>query len=113
MSFTAQLQTLAIDVGDPTVQSKMKKIPAVTVRCEDTLGLTIGSTFARQVPMKDLVVGNVGTMTNTVVTDLVTGDARTSLDPSYTTPGQYCIQQSQPYPSTILGVIPELTVGDT
>lgn len=113
LAFTPQLQTLPIDLGNPTVQSKMKKIPEVTVRVQETLGLSIGTTFNDLVPMKDLVVGNVGGQSNTVVSGLVTGDARTILDPKYYTTGQYCIQQSYPLPATVLGVIPEVTVGDT
>lgn len=113
LPFTAQLKTLAIDLGEPTVQGKRKKITAVTARCENTLGLTIGSSFSNLVPMKDLVVGNVGSASNAVVTGLVSADARTIVDPAWTVPGQYCFQQSSPLPATILGVIPEITVGDT
>jgi hypothetical protein len=113
LPFTPQLQTLAIDVGEPTIQGKMKKINAVTLRVAQTLGLQIGQTFSTLVNMKDLVLGNVGSMTNQVVTDLVTGDARTFIDPSWNVPGQYCIQQSLPLPATITGVIPQLAVGDT
>lgn len=113
LSYLPQLQTLAIDTGEPTIQGKMKKINAATVRCVDTLGLQIGSTFNNLVQMKDLIVGNVGSMTNERVTDLVTGDARTELDPNWTTLGQYCIRQPFPYPATITGVIPQLAVGDT
>lgn len=112
---TGQIQTLPLDLGEPTVQGKRKKITGVTVRCQNTLGLTIGKTFdvSSQTSMKDLVLGNVGTMTNQIVTDLVTGDARTIIDPSWDTPGQYCIQQATPYPASVLGVIPEIVVGDT
>lgn len=108
LQFTPQLQTLAIDTGNPTIQGKMKKIPSVIVRCQETLGLRIGSTFDDLVPMKDLVLGNVGSCTNEEVEDLVTGDAMTILDPKYSVPGQYCIQQSSPYPASILGVIPKI-----
>lgn len=109
-----QIQTLPLDLGEPTVQGKMKKITQVTVRCQNTLGLTIGKTFdaSSQTAMKDLVVGNVGSSTNVRVTDLVTGDAQTIIDPKWDTPGQYCIQQTTPYPASVLGVIPEITVGD-
>jgi hypothetical protein len=113
LPFTAQLQTLRLDTGDPTTQGKRKKIPAVTVRVEDTLGLSIGGDFSSLVPMKDLVVGNVGSASNQVVTDLVTEDARTLVDPRWTVQGQYCIQQSNPMPASVLGVIPEIDVGDT
>jgi hypothetical protein len=113
LAFTPQLQTLALDIGEPTIQGKRKKIVGVSVRCEDTLGLSIGGDFASLVPMKDLVLGNIGSQTNDVVSGLVTGDAWTVINPNWTVQGQYAIQQSLPYPATILGVIPDLVVGDT
>ena len=113
LAFTPQLQTLALDTGEPTIQGKRKKITAVTVRVKDTLGLSIGGDSSSLVPMKDLVVGNVGSATNGILANLVTGDARTIIDPKWSVPGQYFIQQSNPFPASILGVIPEITAGDT
>lgn len=113
LAYTCQLQTLAIDLGEPTAQGKRKQITGVTVRVENTLDLKIGRTFDSLVAMKDLVVGNVGSASNEVVTNLVTGDARTIIDSAWTVPGQYCIEQSVPKPATVLGVIPEIIVGDT
>lgn len=115
LGYTPQLQTLQLDTGEPTIQGKRKKITGVTVRCRQTLGLDIGQTFdaTSLVPMDDLVIGNLNVALNTLVTDLVTGDARTIIDPDWNIPGQYCIQQSNPYPASILGVIPEITIGDT
>lgn len=116
LGYTCNLQTLAIEAGEPTIQGKVKSIPSVDVRVADTLGLSIGPDFNHLVPMKDLVVGNVSSMLtgqqSQVVTDLVTGDARTFLAPTYTVPGQYCIQQANPLPASILGVIPNVVVGD-
>lgn len=119
LAYTCDLQTLALDLGpgEATVQGKVKKISAVDVRVADTLALKIGSSFTSLVPMKDLVLGNVSSMltgqATQVVAGLVTGDARTYLDPTYTVPGQYCIRQDQPYPATVLGVIPQVVTGDT
>lgn len=110
--FRPQLQTLRLEVGEPTQQGKRKSISAVTVRVKDTLGLSIGSTLANAVPMKGLIVGNLNESMNAAVTDLVTDDARTIIDPTWTVPGQYFIDQPNPYPATILGVIPEFTLGD-
>ncbi len=110
LAFTPQLQTLILDMGEPTVQGKLKKISAVTVRIKDALGLSIGQTFSTLVPMKDLVLGNVGSSTNERVTNLITADARTLVDPLWDNPGQYCLQQNNPLPVSILGVIPEVTV---
>lgn len=113
LAYTPELQTLYIDLGQPTVQSKDKKIPAVTARVTDTLGLKIGSDSSNLVDMKDLVRGNVGSMTNQVVTDLVTGDAKTVIDPKWQEAGQIFIRQPYPYPASVLGLMQEITVGDT
>lgn len=113
LSYTPQLTTLGIDTGDPTIQGKMKKLPQVTVRVANTLGLSIGTNFNNLVNLEDLIIGNVGKDTNALVDNLVTGDALQSLDPAWTVPGQYSIQQSLPFPATILGLIPQIAIGDT
>lgn len=112
LAYSPQLQTLQLDLGDPTVQTKPKKIPAIAVRVQETLGLWIGTHLANITAMNDLVVGNVGSMTNEIVTDLVTGDAQTIVDPDWTSQGQYYITQPNPMPATVLGVIPEIVIGD-
>lgn len=114
LAFQCDLQTLYIDLGNQpaTVQSRMKQIPQATLRVTATLGLKIGSDANNLVTMKDLVIGNVGSMTNELVTSLVTGDARTLLDPKWQEPGQLYIRQDQPYPATILGYIPQVNIGE-
>ena len=81
---------------------------SIDVKVKDTLNLYAGSSFNRLVQIKDLIRGNVSSMLtgqdNQVVSDLVTGDARITMDPTYTIPGQVCIQQSDPIPATILGL---------
>lgn len=116
LQYTPSLQTLAIDVGDPTIQGKLKNIPANVLRVRSTLGLSIGKNFTTQVLMKDLTLGATNSMASglpasaQVVNDLWTGDARTILDAAWSTAGQYCISQFQPYYATVLGTIPTLTV---
>lgn len=112
LAYTPSIQTLELDLGEPTVQGKRKKITGVTLKVAQTLGLWIGGSSASIVAMKDLVRGNVGSATNSVVTDLVTGDVRTIIDPNWTVQGQYYITQPYPLPASILGVIPEVTIGD-
>lgn len=118
LAFLPKLKTLPLDTGEPTIQGKPKKISEVKLKVAQTLGLTIGSSFDNQVPIKDLVVGEVSSMlagqgSDQRVTDLVDGEAQIILDPTYTTPGQYCIEQPYPFPATILAVIPDIIVGDT
>ena len=116
LGYACKLQTLAIDTGEPSIQGKVKKIPFVDVRVHQTLNLQIGNDFNHLTPMKDLIVGNVAsTLTGQqtqIISGLTTGDARTFLNPTYTVPGQYCFQQSDPYPASILGVFPAISVGD-
>lgn len=113
LAFVPDFQSLAIDTGNPTIQGKMKKLTGPTLRVKDTLGLQVGQSFSTVIDIDDLIIGKVGTMTNEPVTGLVTGDVRQNLDPDWTEQGQFCVRQPLPYPSMILGIVPELTVGDT
>jgi len=115
LPFTPQLQTLALDLGEPTVQSKRKKLPAITMRVSDTLGLQVGTSFANLVTVKDFQLNSIPTQSNGValVTDLVSCDGRQILDQLWQEVGQLCIQQNLPYPATVLGIMPEVVVGDT
>lgn len=115
LAYTPQLQTLPLDTGEPTIQSKRKKVPAATLRVADTLGLQIGTTFANVVTFKDFQLGAIPSQSNGPVTvaGLVNGDGRQILDQVWQEVGQLCIQQNLPYPATVLGVMPELEVGDS
>ena len=112
LGYTCKLQTLAIDTGDGAIQGKLKRVVFVDVRVKDALNLWAGSSFNRLVQIKDLVVGNVSSMLtgqdNQIITGLVTGDARITMDPTYTIPGQICIQQNDPIPATVLGLFTTL-----
>jgi hypothetical protein len=112
LPYIARLQTLPLELHTETVQGKRKVIKGVTVRVNNTLGLSIGKSFSSLVAMKDLVMGNVGSASDVRVIDLVTGDARTVIDPSWDVAGQYCIQAGT-LPASILGVVPEYEIGDT
>lgn len=107
LGYTCQLQTLKIDLGDPTVQGSRKQISAVTARVNQTLGLEIGRTFAKMTQMKELLPDVTA---NTVLKSF---DARTIIDATWEKAGQICFQQTAPWPATILGVIPEVVRGDT
>jgi hypothetical protein len=115
IGFTCELQTLYLDLkgATSTVQTKEKKINGIGLRVTETLGLEGGTDAANALPMKDLIVGNVGRMTNQRVTDLVTGDAFIYIDPKWQEPGQVYVRQALPYPASILGYIPQVAVGDT
>jgi hypothetical protein len=119
LAYTADIQSLRLDLGSSqaTIQGKAKKVPAIVIRVADTLGLYAGTNFDNLVLVKDLIVNNVNTMkigeTTQTVTDLFDGDARVFINPAWTTTGQFCLRQTQPLPASVLGLIPELVVGDT
>lgn len=124
LAFLPQLKTLPLDLGEPTAQSKRKKLPAATLRVADTLGLQIGTSFANAVTMKDLQIGAIPSTSTgpSKVIDLVNPtwapdspvmDALTVLDQLWQEPGQVCVQQNLPYPATILAIMPDVVLGDT
>lgn len=104
LAFQCQFKTMKLDLGDPTVQGRRKNISAVTMRTLQTLNIKMGSTFADVYPVRDL---QVPTPVNWV--DM---DQRALAPGTWNTEGVICIQQDDPLPVTILGLIPEVTVGD-
>lgn len=107
LAYTPQLQTLILDLGEPSVVGKLKKIIGVTVRCAETLGIWFGRTLSTLVPMKDFS-GTISSQGVTLTNALVTEDARQPIDPLWDQDGQYYITQPNPLPATILGVVPEI-----
>lgn len=108
LPYQSQLKTLYLDVqGGPTIQSKRRKVSAVTVRMLNSRGMKIGQTFDILHEFKERTTQPMGQPIQ-----LITGDERITLDPLYDLAGQICIQQDDPLPCTVLGVIPEVTVGD-
>lgn len=127
--FSAQLMTLRLDAGTPTVASRRKTIPALTVRSLDTRGLAVGRTFDTLVPVKEredeqfgqpIRFSGGGGQLAPFFTDAPVGqrpltypDRRIVLDGQYDVDGQVCIMQSYPMPATILADIVEVSLGDT
>lgn len=108
LAYDCQLQTLYLDTGEPTIQGKRKNIIAMTARVDQTRGIEMGQTFNDLTLYKDRDLNTIGQPI-----ELFTGDQRMIIGGSWTTEAQMCIQQSNPLPATILGVIPEIQVGDT
>lgn len=107
--YQGQVQTLDLDVGDPTIQGKRKKINALTTRVNQTRGLKYGVDFDHLTEFK---------MQNTFIPlnepiPYQTGDQRLILNSTWNTEGRLCFQQDYPLPASILAVIPEVSVGDS
>jgi hypothetical protein len=100
-------QTLNIDTGEPTSQGKRKKIPSVTLRVERTRGLKAGTDFSYLTEIKMRTTEPYG-----YPIQPFTGDQQLSIDSTFDAQGRLCWRQDYPLPATVLGVIPEVVVGD-
>lgn len=110
LKYVPQLQTMPLDVGGgETIQGKRKKIAALSLFLNNTRGLSVGRTFAKAVPMKEI---NPDVLLGQAI-PLVNGIERIIVDSLWDVPGQVCIQQDNPLPATVLGVVPEIILGDT
>jgi hypothetical protein len=109
LAFTCQAQTMPLDVGEPTVQGKRKKVAAMNFKFANSRGLYVGRTLNTLTPMKDL--NNLVPLGQPI--PLISGDGRLVVDALYDVPGQVWMQVKDPVPCTILGVVPEVVLGDS
>ena len=127
LAFTAQIQSVYVDAGEPTVQGQRKKISAVTARVEASQGMTMGANQpdgSVQSPallappwgtgnaMSAVPVKSV-TPYNALAQPLYTGDVRIPVEGGYDTRGQVALQQTQPLPLQVLSFVSEISAGDT
>ena len=111
LPYVSQLQTLCMEPEGMAVQVQdyRKKISAVAVRVADTRGLKVGPNFGDLVEIKER--GSTTFMGTAI--PLFTGDERVVIDNNYLVDDDVCIEQDNPLPCTILGVIPEVSIGDS
>ena len=137
LAFTAQLQSLYAEGGNPTEQGRRKQIAAVTVRLEESGASATGTnqpdgsalsprrvqvawsslTEQNLTTIAPLPFGNATTIQNNInytrPRPLYTGDVRVYPTAGYEKMGQVAVQQSQPLPCSVLAFIREVDVGDT
>jgi hypothetical protein len=107
LPYVSDGQTLNVDTGEPTTQGKRKKIPSATLRVERTRGLKVGTDFSFLTEIKMRTTERYG-----YPIQPFTGDQQLSLDSTFEAQGRLCWRQDYPLPATVLGVIPEVVVGD-
>jgi hypothetical protein len=106
LPFTPQLQNLPLETGQPTVQGKRKRAGPMTLKVFETRGLSVGRTFGTLVDVKDAGPPMLS------ASGLIFGDEWMVLDPWYDPYGQICIQQDNPWPVTVLAIVPQVEIGD-
>lgn len=111
LGYVAQLQTLCMEPEGMVmqVQDYRKKIAAVAVRVADTRGLKVGPDFTRLTEIKE----RTASVSMGAAVPLFTGDERVIISADYLVDDDVCLQQDNPLPCTVLGVIPEVSIGDS
>ena len=107
LPYQCNLQTLYLDTGEPTIQGRRKRIPAVTIRVDETRGLTAGQTFDTLTPLKE-----AGPSAYSVPPPLLDADLHHTIAGGWDPYGQVCVRQNDPLPASVLGIIGEYQVGD-
>jgi len=127
LPFQAQLQSVYLDAGEPTVQGSRKNIPEATARIEASGSFKMGSNQVdgSTLSPKQIAVAWSGLQDapiaptlvrapyNSKTVPLATGDILVPINSGDAKPGQVCVQQDDPYPLQVLAFIPQILVGDT
>lgn len=113
--YQCQVQPIYLDIeGQTTIQGRLKKNPAATLRVKDTARIAFGPSFDK---LREWVPGVSSTDPNEKLpypsARLVRGDIRGYISPIFDRLGTICVQQDYPLPCTLLAVIPEYAQGDT
>jgi len=128
LGFAAQLQSVYLDTGMPTIQGQRKAISAATVRVEASASLQCG---ANQADSSTLLPSplfsnwalppavraaeappSYTTASGGTVFPLFTGDVIARVPASWQKPGQIAVQQLLPLPLNVLAFVPQILPGD-
>ncbi len=111
LPYVSQLRTLCMEPEGMAmqVQDYRKKIAAVLLRVSETRGLKVGPSFSNLTEIKE----RSATVYMGSAIPLFTGDERVIITDQYLLDDDVCIEQDNPLPSTVLGVIPEVSIGDS
>lgn len=123
LGFQAQLQSVYLDAGSPTVQGQRKKIAAASVLVQNSRSVELGinqvdgSTLSPpqlapewqgMTQQPDLLKAPYNSSTK----PLYTGWIRDATMGGFAKPGQIALQQNDPLPLDILSIVPEALLGD-
>ncbi len=129
LGFQAQLQSVYIDGGEPTIQGQRKKLAGVTARLQNSRGIKSGANqpdgstlspmqvapaWANMVTIPDDGQNFQRKPYNATAIPLLTGDTQLIPVPGgFDTKGQVAFQQDNPLPMEILSIVPVMMGGDT
>tara|TARA_R100000654_G_scaffold3332_7_gene11369 strand:+ start:2919 stop:5183 length:2265 start_codon:yes stop_codon:yes gene_type:complete len=109
-SYTSQMQTLRLEAGsvDGTSQGKPKRIHAVTLRLDETVGIEVGPDENNL----DRIFFRDSSMSMDTAVPLFTGDKEIEFPGGYDDDAKIFVRQTQPLPMTVLAIYPRLNTFD-
>jgi hypothetical protein len=104
LPYNSNLETLNIEfqTNTGTAQARKKRVGEVVLRLKDSKGGYVGPDSTHLMPLK--YPANA--------TYPYTGDVRVTMNSPFNEEGRVYVRQSEPYPITILGVLPVVTTGE-
>ena len=110
LGYTSAMQTLRLEAGsvDGTSQGKPKRIHAVTLRLDKTVGLEIGTDSTNL----DRIFFRDDSMDMDTAIPLFTGDKEIEFPGGFDDDAKLFVRQNQPLPMTILALFPRLNTFD-
>ena len=110
LGYTSAMQTLRLEAGsaDGTSQGKPKRIHAVTLRLDKTVGLEIGTDSTNL----DRIFFRDDSMNMDTAIPLFTGDKEIEFPGGFDDDAKLYVRQDQPLPMTILALFPRLNTFD-
>jgi hypothetical protein len=107
----AQMETLPLDAGEPTVQGKRKRVAAVKLYLYNSRGLKVGAVSADGVALEESAARWSTPWGSPPA--LYTGQTeRIHISGSWDYYGSLFVQQDYPLPATLLGIEPWVSVGE-
>lgn len=106
--YQCQLQTLRLETSEQqSLMGRRITVPAAALILDSTLGLKIGQNATDCFVLADTPVPT------TIGAPLYSGVTRNLTDGGWDSGGQIWVQQDAPLPATVLGIVSEVTIGDT
>lgn len=107
LPYVSDAQTLSVNLqGEETLLNKHKAVNSVTFVVEESRGIFAGQDEAHLDEFKQRDAEDYDDSTQ-----LLTGNADINVKTTWDSNGQVFVRQADPLPLTILGIIPEITVG--
>ena len=105
--YQAYIETLPIEAPRGTIQGRLKNIPEVTVRVQDTRGMRIGPDLDSLTEWAQRTNELMGDPTR-----MFTGDVNQKIKSTWRRDGSLFFVQAYPLPWTVLAVIPKVEMQD-